>query len=83
MTQFMELSKELYETFDQFELEDLSELNKTDRHYGGSLDADAAAATVASPLEETLHSLDTTSCHFSSDSSQMPPKPACNIFPVQ
>lgn len=64
VTQFMELSKELYETFDQFELEDLSELNKTDRHYGGSLDANAAAATVASPLEEMLHSLDTTSCHF-------------------
>ena len=67
VTQFMELSKELYETFDQFELEDLSELNKIDRHYGGSLDADAAAATVASPLEEAIHSLDRELLHTAID----------------
>ena len=67
MTQFMELSKDLYETFDQFELEDLSELNKIDRHYGGSLDADVAAATAASPLEETIHSLDRELLHTAID----------------
>ena len=60
--QFMEINKELYETFDSFQLEDLSALNKTERHYGGSLDTDPADAS-ASPLDEAIHSLDQELLH--------------------
>ena len=60
--QLVEINQKLYETFDSFELEDLSALNKMERHYGGSLNTDPVDMS-ASPQEQALHSLDREQLH--------------------
>ena len=56
--QCMEIDKALFDTFDRFELDDLSFMNKRDRHYERSEQTEASlnrrAAKPQESLEETV-----------------------------
>lgn len=56
----MEIAKEIYDTFDRFELDDLSEMNEADNHYESSeLTEESLNARLANPpasLEDSVFS---------------------------